>query len=468
MARVLIVDDEPSLRRILSVLLSGYGHEVHEASGVNSALDMISTTPLDLVITDQKMTDGDGLSVVSACRDIDSALPVVMLTAHATVELAVEALRKGAFDFLTKPFSADQVRAVVARACERTELRREVRRLKGQIRLMHAGDGLVGDSVAMQKVRDQIERVGKTAATVLITGETGTGKELAARAVHALSPRNNKPFVALNCAALPESLLESELFGHERGAFTGADRTRIGLFESADQGTLFLDEIGDMPLTVQAKILRVMNDGHIMRVGARTSRTTDVRLVLATHRDLRQRVRDELFREDLYFRINVVPIQMPPLRDHLDDLPALVDFLLAKAVHELKVEPCAITPPALDKLRAYRFPGNVRELRNLIERACILADGGKIGPDDFPLDPAHATDSGGTPLERYLSSLGESVDVRQMLDNLEKSLIEIMLRDADGVQAEAARRLGLSRSDLAYKLKKYGLQTSGPLTDLKT
>ena len=471
MARVLIVDDEPSLRRILSVLLKEHGHEVCEATGVQSAMGVISVTPLDLVITDQKMADGEGLTVVSACRDIDSALPVVMLTAHATVELAVEAMRTGAFDFLTKPFSAEQVRAVVARACERTELRREVRRLKGQIRLMHAGENLIGTSAAMQRVRDQIERVGKTNATVLINGETGTGKELAARAVHCASPRSKKPFIAINCAALPESLLESELFGHERGAFTGADRTRIGLFESADQGTFFLDEIGDMPSSLQAKILRVLNDGQIMRLGARTSRKTDVRLVLATHQDLRQRVKDGRFREDLFFRINVVPIQMPPLRDHLEDLPGLVDFLLAKAAHELKLPPCIITPAALDKLHGYSFPGNVRELRNLIERACILADGGQIGPKDLPLDSADSSErsaSGVAPLEQYLSSLGQTVDLRQTLENLEKAMIDVMLRGANGVQAEAARRPGLSRSDLAYKLKKYAPPSTESLIGLQS
>jgi DNA-binding NtrC family response regulator len=455
MARILIVDDEPSLRRILSVLLKEANHEVYEASGVGAAFEILSTTPLDLVITDQKMPDGEGLAVVSTCRDIDSALPVVMLTAHANMELAVEAMRKGAFDFLSKPFRAEQVHAVVARATERSELRREVRLLKGQFRLMNVGEDLIGNSAAIQTVREQIKRVAKTHATVLFTGETGTGKELAARALHASSPRADKPFVAINCAALPEALLESELFGHERGAFTGADRTRIGLFESADQGTLFLDEIGDMKESLQAKILRVLNDGHILRVGARTSRKTDVRLVLATHRDLRQRVKDGLFREDLYFRINVVPIHMPPLRDHLEDLPQLIEFLMNKAIHDLKLAPCRISQEAVDKLKSYAFPGNVRELRNLIERACILANEGLIGPRDFPLHDSDSAAGLATPLQRYLSSLGEAVDLRQTLENLERSLIEVMLVRSNGVQAEAARHLGLSRSDLNYKLKKF-------------
>lgn len=461
MACILVVDDEKNMRRIISTIFQDEGHVVVEASGAKEAIKLISTAQFDLVLTDQKMADGDGLSVISAARDADPSLPVVMLTAFATVDLAVEAMRQGAFDFITKPFTPEGVLAVARRAVERAELLRENHRLRGEIGRLGFSDELLGDSPAMRKLRERIDRVAPTDATVLITGETGTGKELAARAIHKLSARANNSFVAVNCAAFQETLLESELFGHERGAFTGADRSRHGLFEAAHRGTLFLDEAGEMSLSLQAKLLRVLVDGQVLRVGATTPRSIDVRLIIATHRDLMQRVKEGLFREDLYYRIAVVPIHIPPLRQRKTDIPILVQYLIKQVAHDLKLPVRQIKAGAMDKLQQYTFPGNVRELRNLIERACILTHDQEIDPSDLVLaSEAQSASNNGSEdyLQRWLSALPPQVGLRHTLEEIERELIVRALRAADGVQAEAARTLALSRSDVAYKIKKYELE----------
>jgi DNA-binding NtrC family response regulator len=456
MARILIVDDEASIRRVLGLLLGEGGHTVTEAGGVAEALAALESSQLDLVITDQNMPDGSGLDVLAACAEADPALPVVLLTAYATVELAVDAMRAGAFDFIAKPFRPEVVRAVVRRAVEHIELVRENELLKDEIRRLGASDELLGRSASVQELHRKIVRVAPTNATVLITGETGTGKELVARAIHRGSPRASNAFVAINCAAFPETLLESELFGHEKGSFTGADRARQGLFEAAHQGTLFLDEAGEMPLSLQAKLLRVLTDNQIMRVGARTPRTVDVRIVAATHRDLPQRVQEGLFREDLYYRLAVVPIAVPPLRDRADDIPLLVEYFLGRAARDLRTQARAIEPAALEKLTRYPFPGNVRELKNLIERACILATGDRIRAEDFLLGTGDAT-ADSEPARAWLDSLPQRVDLRATLEEIERELIVRALLASEGVQAEAARALGVSRSDLAYKMRKYGV-----------
>jgi DNA-binding NtrC family response regulator len=406
------------------------------------------------------MKDGEGLDVLAACQDADPALPVVILTQFATVELAVEALRHGAFDFLTKPFSPDAVRAVVHRAVERVGLRRENRLLRGEVDRLGFTSELEGNSEAMRAVKDRIALVAPTNATVLVTGETGTGKELAARAIHRGSSRANGPFLPVNCAAFPETLLDSELFGHERGAFTGADRSQPGWFEAADGGTLFLDEAAEMSTALQAKLLRVLADRQVLRVGSRSPRIVDVRLVLATHRDLKQRVADGEFREDLYYRVAVVPVEMPPLRDRPEDIASLVEKFLVDAARELKVPRRTVAPGAMAKLQAYRFPGNIRELRNLIERACILARGEVITAADFPLGTDNTSAeaaASGNPAVRCARAATTPLDLRTLLDDVERELIVRALEEAGGVQAEAARRLNLSRGDVGYKMRKYGL-----------
>ena len=455
MAKVLIVDDEPHMRRILSLILQEAAHEVTEAPGVKPALAELASNQFDLVITDKKMPDGDGFELLEFCRENLPAMPVVMLTAFATVELAVEAMQAGAFDFISKPFVAEVVTAVVRRATERARLIRENEALKTEARRFAFAADILGTSEAIVRLKEKIARVAPTSATVLITGETGTGKELVARAIHRGSARRKETFLAVNCAAVSEQLLESELFGHEKGAFTGADRAKQGLFEAAHRGTLFLDEAGEMSLGLQAKLLRVLTDGQILRVGSTVPRQVDVRIIVATHRDLRKRVGEGLFRDDLYYRLAVVPLELPPLRERREDIPVLVEFLLGQVARDLKVKPKNIRPRALAKLVRYDFPGNVRELRNLVERACILAAGEEITEDDFLL-PADGKGHGGAetmPPENY----PDAIDLPAVLENLEKSLIRRALVKAGGVQAEAARNLGLSRSDIAYKIKKYKL-----------
>lgn len=454
MARLLIVDDEVSMRRVLGVILRDAGHEVVEASGIKEAERFLSREDFELVLTDQKMRDGEGIELLAYVIDNEPTVPVIMLTAFATVDLAVRAMRQGVFDFITKPFQPEVIQAAVTRALEHGHLRRENLRLKEEVKRLGPVSDLIGQSAAMQRLRIDIGKVAPTSVTVLVTGETGTGKELVARAIHAMSPRAAASFLAVNCAALQESLLESELFGHEKGAFTGADKPRQGLFEAAHGGTLFLDEAGEMSLTLQAKLLRVLVDQQVTRVGSTRAHRVDVRVVVATHRDLKQRVADGQFREDLFYRINVVPVHIPPLRERREDIPVLVKHFESIVRTDLKLPPRRVNDAAVAKLQSYSYPGNVRELRNLIERAYVLASGPEIGPGDFFLgDEAPALSAGNA----MLDNLPRSIDLRETLNELERRLIVRALSEAQGVQAEAARQLGLSRSDMTYKLKKFGL-----------
>ena len=370
----------------------------------------------------------------------------------------MESMRKGAFDFLTKPFQPEVVRATVRRACERASLLRENILLKETVVRLEGASDIYGESSAMNSVRERIARVAPTNVTVLITGESGTGKELVARAIHQNSPRASKQFIAVNCAAFTESLLESELFGHEKGAFTGADRLRQGLFEAAHEGTLLLDEAGEMSMAAQAKLLRILTDGQLMRVGSTRTRRVDVRVLVATHRNLEERVREGLFREDLFYRLAVVPIHLPPLRDRRDDIPGLCELFCREVATELKIPRRTLTPEALQKLQQYRFPGNLRELRNLIERSFILSNNEEIGPDDLPLAHKEEIKDGGVQGDQLSITLGDVFDLTEVLEKTEKDLIVKTLNSTRGAYAEAARRMGLSRSALAYKLTKYGIR----------
>ena len=450
---ILIVDDEAPLRRLLGMVLREEGHHVLEAESVAAARGRLAEADVQLVVTDQKLGDGDGLAVLAAARE--AGAPVIFLTAYATVELAVAAMRAGAFDVIAKPFDPEAVKAAVRRALDHAGVVRENQMLRAQVTRLGAADELVGESPPMMRLRQLIARVAPTDATVLIEGETGTGKELVARAIHRQSSRSAAVFVAVNCAAMADTLLESELFGHEKGAFTGADRARPGMFEAASGGTLFLDEAGEMSASLQAKLLRVLTDGLVTRIGSRTPRRVDVRLLVATHRDLLQQVGAGAFREDLYFRIAVVPIQVPPLRERASDLPQLFAHLLGRACRELAIAPKSIAPGALDRLARYRFPGNVRELRNLIERACILSRSPVIAGEDLEVPQAAPEDG----LDRWVRSLPDELDLPATVAKVEAALIARAMDKAGGVQAEAARRLGVSRSDLNYKLRR-GVKTS--------
>ena len=460
MAKVLIVDDEAGMRRILTVNLRRDSHVVVEASGAGEAIDLLAREDFDVVVTDQRMPDGSGMDVLRAVQEDDPTTSVIFLTAVGTLELAVESMRHGAFDFLTKPFVPDVVRAAIRRAGERTALVRENAVLRKEMRKLEGADEILGDSPGMKAVRDIVARVAGTNTTVLITGETGTGKELIARAIHRTSQRAHKPFIAINCAAVTETLLESELFGHERGAFTGADKARSGLFETAHEGTLFLDEVAEMSAAAQAKLLRVLASGEIQRVGSSVTRKVDVRVLAATHRDLQERVRAGLFREDLYYRLAVVPVHLPPLRERGDDLDQLCANLSFRIAEDMKVPPREISAVALAKLKTYAFPGNIRELRNLLERALILGRQRELQPEDFHLQtplPVTRQPERELTIEELAGMLPQRLDLREAMARFERSLLERALALTNGVQAEAARYLEISRSDFGYKATKYAL-----------
>ena len=460
MAKVLVIDDEPGMRRILEVNLRRDGHTVVEAEGAAAGIDLLKREDFDVVLTDQKMPDGNGIDVLHAAQEDDPTTSVIFLTAVGTVELAVESIRQGAFDFLTKPFLPDVVRAAVRRASAHAALLRENAVLKTTVEKLEGGDEILGASAAIGRVREFIGRVAATSTTVLITGETGTGKELVARAIHRNSLRAKKPFIAINCAAVTETLLESELFGHERGAFTGADKSRVGLFEAAHEGTLFLDEVAEMSPAAQAKLLRVLADGEIQRVGSNVTRHVDVRVLAATHRNLEDRVREGQFREDLYYRLAVVPVHLAPLRERAEDISELSRTLSARIAAEMKVPARPICAAALEKLARYAFPGNVRELKNLLERALILGQGAELLPEDFFLPRNSVAAPHGSEeltVEALAERLPRQLNLRETIANFERALIVRSLELARGVQAEAARSLGLSRSDLGYKVGKHGL-----------
>ena len=447
MARVLVIEDEPNMRKLISLHLRAEGHALVAVGMVREGLAALETQDFDVILTDQKLPDGEGLEILDALSQGESATAVVVLTAFGTVELAVETMRKGAFDFLTKPFAADNLRTVIARAVQHTLLKRENRLLRNAVDTLEGESEIYGKSDPIKRVKELIRRVGPTDATVLITGETGTGKELVARAIHKTSARAAKPLISVNCAAFPETLLESELFGHERGSFTGADRVRHGLFETAHLGTLFLDEAGEMSPAAQAKLLRVLAEGKITRVGSTISRDVDVRVLVATHRELLKEVEKGRFRQDLYYRLAIVPIAVPPLRERMEDIPALAHHLLQQISGDLKIPPRKLHPEALEQLQNYSFPGNIRELRNLLERACILTSNSEITSIDLPVASVTFTSH----------TFPSDFNLRKALADWEREAIVQMLGKTQGAKAEAARRLGLSKSDITYKLAKYGI-----------
>ncbi len=396
MGNVLIIDDEKNYLVILEDLLSEDGHMIFTAEDGPSGLEIVRTNDLDVVVTDMRMPGMDGMAVLDEIRSLNPHLPVVMMTAYGTVEKAVEAMKKGAFDYILKPFENEELKLIVRKACEHYRLICENRRLTAKLQERYHFNNIVGKSAPMQRIYDLIEKVAPTRATVLVTGESGTGKELIARAIHYNSPRKNEAFISVNCGALPENLLESELFGHERGAFSGAVSLRKGRFELAHRGTLFLDEISEMSPSLQVKLLRALQEMSFERVGGTETLSVDVRIVAASNRDLKQEIAAGRFRSDLYYRLNVVHIHLPPLRERRDDIPLLVDHFLKKYASEGVRDHISMAPEALRCLLDYPWPGNVRELENVVERAVILCTGDRITPEDLPpevLHPSNAQES---------------------------------------------------------------------------
>jgi DNA-binding NtrC family response regulator len=448
MIRALIVEDKASMARMLRQLFASKGYEVTVATDGPEALATIQNADFHLVITDLKMPNGDGMQVLQAVKAKMPGTSVLMMTAFGTIENAVEAMRLGAFDYLLKPFSIAEIELKVEKALEQQRLQAENAYLKETIQ---TGFGrLIGSSSAMQQVYGFIQKVAPSTAPVLILGESGTGKELVARAIHETSPRRERPFIAVNCAALSEGLIESELFGHERGSFTGATAQKKGRFELADGGTLFLDEIGELPPVLQTKLLRVLQEGEFERVGGHQTLHVDVRMIAATHRDLPRAIEAGQFREDLYYRVNVLSIVVPPLRDRRDDLPALTEHFLSKSAGAMH-KSVAMAPEVLALLQHYRWPGNIRELENVIERAVVLTDGPAIRVEDLPKEITGLSNE-------VAQAFGDpNLSLDEKMARLEREAICQSLEAEGWNQTQAARRLGIKRSSLQYKMKRYGL-----------
>jgi len=441
---ILVVDDEEPQRRVLAGFLRKTGYEVEAVGSAEEALALVAARTVDLVLTDIRMPGQSGVELLEAVRAVNPEIPVVLMTAYGTVASAVSAMKRGAADYLAKPVDLDELEVLVARTLERRALQSENRALREQVESRYRLAGLETGNALMQEAINMAARAAASRATILLQGESGTGKELLARAIHYASPRRRGPLVAVNVAALPETLLESELFGHERGAFTGADREHRGRFELADGGTLFLDEVGDLPRGTQVKLLRVLQEQAFERLGGTRQIKVDVRLVAATHRDLPAMVRASEFREDLFFRLNVVQVTLPPLRARREDIPLLVDHFLRRFEDEGRAR--AVSREAMDLLLKHDYPGNVRELENLVHRAVVLARGETITTADLPLHLA------GLEPERKGEPLGFAERVRAF----ERALIFEALDKAGGVQTRAAASLGMSERHLRYKLKKYG------------
>ncbi len=458
MHTILVVDDEPNYQIVLSELLRDEGYEVFTADSGTAALPIVRDTDLDLVLSDMKMPGMDGIEFMRKIKEFNKDLPVILITAFAEVEKAVEAMHLGAFTYLAKPFSNEQLLASIRKAIEHYGLVCEIKRLRREINPRSGFEGMIGKNPNMLSVYQLIEKVAPAPSSVLITGESGTGKELVARAIHNLSPRREAPFISVNCAALTDTLLESELFGHEKGAFTDAIAMRKGRFELANGGTLFLDEIGEMPAPLQAKLLRVLQERTIERVGGNTTLDIDVRILTATNRDLKDEVDNKKFREDLYYRLNVIHIHLPPLRERIDDIPALVTHFLQKNARRLRRDQLTISPKALRLLVTLPWEGNIRELENTIERAAILCTGDRIEAEDVQPDSSDLSSqewSSGLDLTQFIP---EGLGLAAVLNGIEEKLVRQALENADNVQARAAEQLGITKSLLQYKMKKYKLQ----------
>jgi DNA-binding NtrC family response regulator len=439
--RVLIIEDEEKQRRVLGLHLSSCGFEVTAAGTAEEGLKHVGD--VDLVLTDLKLPGMDGLAMMEQLRAQDSRVPVIVMSAFGTVEVAVEAMKKGAVDFLPKPFSLDHLTVVVEKALEVRKLRDENRELREALGKRYQFQNIVGHSGQMQEIFGTVERIAGTRATVLLCGESGVGKDMIARAIHEHSPRKDKPFVKINCTAIPENLMESELFGYEKGAFTGANVSKPGKFEQANTGTVFLDEIGDVPASVQVKLLRVLQDREFERLGSNKTMHTDVRVIAATNVDLRAALEQGTFREDLYYRLNVVPINIPPLRERKEDVPFLAEYFAKKFGGE-------VSEGAIERLAAYHWPGNVRELENVLERSILLAEHPRLEADDIRIEAGQRA--------RPVSDGDHFLPEGMTLDQYEQSILREAIKRSNGNKSQAARLLGLTRNALRYRLAQMGIE----------
>jgi DNA-binding NtrC family response regulator len=446
---VLVVDDEEKLRRVVELQLKTAGFEVEQAGSAEEALKL--TDGADVILTDLRLPGISGLELLANLRRQDSHTPVIVMTAFGSIETAVDAMKAGAVDFLPKPFSLDHLMTVINKALEIRTLRDENRELRAELGQRYEFDNIVGRSDAMREIFGTVERVAPTRATVLLCGESGVGKDLIARAIHHHSPRDGRPFVKINCTALPENLMESELFGYEKGAFTGANTTKPGKFEQADTGTVFLDEIGDVPASVQVKLLRILQEREFERLGSNKTRHIDVRVLAATNVDLRAALEQGTFREDLYYRLNVLPINIPPLRERKADIPFLADHFVKKLRKDLGTAAQSISESAIQRLLEYHWPGNVRELENVIERSMVLATNSILEAGDIKLDLAAKP--------RIAAGADGFLPEGMTLDDFERSIIREALHRANGNKSQAARLLGLTRNALRYRLSQMGIES---------
>ena len=454
-AAILVVEDEAKMRRLLELQLGEEGFIVHSAADAETGLQLLTREKPNLIVTDLRLPGMSGLEFLQAVKRVNAAIPVVVMTAYGTVESAVEAMKLGASNYVTKPFSLAELVVVIRKELDAHHLREENRSLREALGHRYAYDNIVAQSDKMQAVLALVERVAPTNSTVLLGGESGVGKDLIARAIHEHSQRASGPFVKINSTAIPETLLESELFGYEKGAFSGASASKPGKFELADKGTLFLDEIGDVPAAIQVKLLRVLQDREFERLGGTKTHKVDVRLVAATNRDLRAALEEGTFREDLYYRLNVVAIDIPPLRDHKEDIPALANYFLERYARESTKPVNSITPEAMKRLMDYHWPGNVRELQNIIERGVTLFSGTDSGTTETKLDTGdiYLDD----PIARTPSNSSHVLPPGMTLEQWEDETIREALRRANGNKSQAARALGLSRNALRYRLSKLGV-----------
>lgn len=456
---ILVVDDEPNYLIVLSELLRDEGFEVFTAPSGQKGLEVFMEVDLDLIITDMQMPGMDGLQFLQEIKKKKTDIPVIIITAFAEVEKAVVAMQAGAFSYLAKPFSNDELIVNINKAVQHYALIKENTRLRKEIRVRTNFGGMVGKNIKMLQVYDLIEKVAPTPASVLISGESGTGKELVAKAIHINSPREPHPFIPVNCAALAETLLESELFGHEKGAFTGAVGMRKGRFELADQGTIFLDEVGEIPLSLQAKLLRVLQEKNFERVGGTKTLNVDVRIISASNKDLKEEVTMGRFREDLFYRLNVIHVSLPALRERMDDMPLLVIYFIQKFAERLGKKDLRISQDAIRLLMTLPWEGNIRELENTIERAAILCDGNCIQPGDVQPESVDLENQASWSQEMDLSQLiPDSAGLNEVLYAIEEKMLKHALEETGYIQSRAAERLGITKSLLQYKMKKYRIR----------